>query len=133
MDGVLNRGGHEESMLNPELIGIFKVMLPCTGAQVVISSSWKHNPFMLQTIREYVCEFVDHTPYVPVEGISDSTRRRGVEIQAWLDANPDTERYAIIDDTGIMLEHQLPNFFKTEPSVGLTEEIAERIIKHFEQ
>lgn len=131
MDGVMNRGGHEESTLNPELIAVFKAMLPRTGAQVVISSSWKHNTFMLDLIRGSVFEFIDHTPYVPVEGISDSTRRRGVEIQAWLDAHPEVTRYAIIDDTGIMFEHQLPNFFKTEPSVGLTREIAERVIHHF--
>ena len=38
IDGVLNRGGVEESMLNADLVRIFQEMLPKTGAKVVISS-----------------------------------------------------------------------------------------------
>lgn len=132
MDGVLNRGGAEESMLNPRLISTFKKMLPQTGASVVISSSWKHNGFMLGEIKTHVCDFIDTTPFVNT-GNPDSTQRRGIEIQAWLDAHPEVERYAIIDDTGLMLDHQKPNFFQTIGVAGLTEDIAEKVIEHFKK
>lgn len=132
IDGVLNRGGThgEEGMLNNELVPIFKKMLTeLPDVKVVISSSWKHNTAALKAILDTVCEFIGTTPYVPMEK-TDSTMRRGAEIQAWLDGH-EVEKYAIIDDTGTMLDAQFPNLFRTLGHIGLTKKIAEKVIKHF--
>ena len=126
VDGVLNT---LEGTVNPKLVAIFRNILTNIDAKVVLSSSWKNYEASRNIIKMSVCDFIDCTPQVLIEG-RDSTQRRGMEIQAWIDKHPDVEKYAIIDDTGWILEHQLPNFFKTLGSIGLTQEIAEKVIEH---
>lgn len=93
-----------------------------TGCEVVLSSSWRHHPEGVQNVSERVVRLLDKTPYLP--GI------RGDEIQAWLDLHPEVDKYAILDDDMDMLVGQAPNFFKTTFKEGLTDEIAEAVIKH---
>ena len=57
---------------------------------------------------------------------------RGNEIATWLDANPSTVRYAIIDDCPILdffREEQLPHLFKVDERTGLNEETATKVIE----
>lgn len=90
-----------------------------TDCKVVLSSSWRHSESGEAEVRKAVVDFIDTTPRMP--GI------RGEEIKAWLDAHPDVERYAIVDDGSDMLDGQMPSFFKTEWKIGITKEIAEAI------
>jgi hypothetical protein len=56
-----------------------------------------------------------------------SFQKRGNEIQAWLDKNPDVSNFVILDDfVGLddendeFLESQIPHLVKTDPQKGLT-------------
>lgn len=116
-----------------------------TDCKVVLSSSWRHHPESVDEVEKRI---------VPLIGLTPTDRKhgecRGHEIQRWLDNNlvkcdhptscPKFSRamcmghkvtkYAILDDDSDMLEEQLPNFFKTTWKEGLTDEIAEAVIKH---
>lgn len=127
IDGVLNT---HEGTLDDRMIGRLRRLLAETGALVVLSSSWKLRPDSRAFVKEKVCDFIDVTPDIPIN-ILDPTQRRGVEVDLWLRLHPEVERYAILDDTGWFFEHQLPNLFKTKSDTGLTDEIVERIIRHF--
>lgn len=128
VDGVLNifEGGIDTSMVD-----IFRRIKKETGADVILSSTWRLHERSRDFIKQNVCEFFDCTPNLPDCGVgTDSTQRRGVEIKKWLDEHTDVEKYAILDDTGIMLRSQLPNYFQTSGRVGLTNEIADKVIEH---
>ena len=131
IDGVLNNASTNfKSELWPLerymafLVG--KIQLD-TGCEVVLSSGWRHYPEAFEVLAKRVCPIYDKTP---------TTRRypdrdlRGYEIQDWLDAHPEVERYAILDDDSDMLESQMPNFFKTSWQEGLTDEIAKAVTEH---
>src|ERR1700722_11282043 len=75
-----------------------------TGCQIVLSSAWRNWPEGEREIEARIAKLYDRT------GHSDSGIR-GEEIQTWLDAHPDVDRYAILDDSSDMLPEQLPNFF----------------------
>jgi hypothetical protein len=45
--------------------------------------------------------------------------------------HPEVDRYAILDDDTDFLEHQMPNFFHTSPSTGITQQLADKIVAHF--
>lgn len=93
-----------------------------TGCEVVLSSSWRHDPDAVDQISEYVVKLLDMTPKL--------RKYRGDEVQAWLDRHPETDKYAILDDDMDFYVYQAPNFFKTIFEDGLTDEIAEAVINH---
>ncbi|MDD5061654.1 MAG: HAD domain-containing protein [Candidatus Marinimicrobia bacterium] len=102
------------------LIG--KIVL-ATDCKIVLSSSWRHSAEGRGVFRRKVYPFIDITDH-------RNYATRGDEIASWLLANPDVTRYAILDDDADMLPEQLPSFFQTTFAEGLTEEIAERVIKY---
>lgn len=115
----------ELKSLDDDLVKKFQRILKSTpDVKVVLSSSWRGSNESIKSIEEKVCELYDITP-----DIYDALR--GEEIQRWLDRHPEVTRYAILDDDDDMLESQLPNFFKTNFDTGLTDEIADHVIKHF--
>ncbi len=147
-DGVINRidppryhtptltVGDYLTMAEPELVYRLNLVVDRTDAEIVLSSSWRHSPTWREELRAsgVVRPLLDRTPRYSSTakyGIEEHQLCRGHNIQDWLDEHPDVERYAILDDSADMLLHQLPNFFKTETAVGLTEEIAKRIEDHF--
>lgn len=94
-----------------------------TGCKVVLSSSWRHDPRAVQEVSQNVVELLDITPTLG--------KYRGDEVQAWLDKHPEVTKYAILDDDMDFYVYQAPNFFKTRfMEEGLTDEIAEAVIKH---
>lgn len=129
IDGVLNsRSTSNFKELYPLdqykafLIGRIQLQ---TGCEVVLSSSWRNHPEGVENVSQRVVRLLDKTPWL--DGC------RGDEIEAWLEAHPYVEKYAILDDDSDMLDHQMPNFFKTTFEEGLTDEIAEAVIKHLER
>jgi hypothetical protein len=96
-----------------------KIVL-ATDCKIVLSSSWRHSVEARGIFRRKVHPFIDIT--------NNSVLSRGHEISAWLLANPDVTRYAILDDDADMLPEQ--PLFQTTFAEGLTEEITERVIKH---
>jgi hypothetical protein len=128
IDGVLNSTKTVERWRG--LIGIdaalprrFAVLQQSTGADVVLSSTWRLSRTWKSTMRKNgVVGIIDRTPDLP-------GRSRGEEIEAWLAAHPEVEVYAILDDDNDMLPHQ-PHFKTCFSKGGLTERIA-RQVQHY--
>lgn len=105
------------------LVGKIKLL---TGCEVVLSSSWRHHEESKKIINERIVTLYDVTPF----SRTSDNNMRGYEIKDWLDAHPEVTKYAILDDDSDMLPEQLPNFFQTDWKVGITREIADKIIFH---
>lgn len=102
-----------------------------TDCKVVLSSSWRHHPESVEQIEKRIVPIYDKTE-------SCCTGVRGAEIHKWLQKNvkgfsstyQGDFRIAILDDDSDMLLWQKDHFFQTSFKTGLTEEIANNIIKH---
>lgn len=117
------------TVFDPNCVRNLAKIIEKTGADIVVSSSWKH--FMSYK------EFLDMWEYRGLPGfVTDVTptpavrRNRGDEIDAWLNECDVDCQYVIIDDLdgGNFNEHQLPRLLVVNPFNGLNEEIAERAI-----
>lgn len=126
IDGVCN---NQESFKNPIMDPIDPVMaarvrkiIKETGCQVILSSSWRLHIDLRDKVRKEVCEFILTTPYMPAI--------RGEEIKRCLNSKPEfaKARYAILDDSSDFLPDQ--PLFKTEWTVGLTNEIMQQVIDY---
>lgn len=100
---------------DPVAIGLLSRVVRKTGAVCVLSSTWRG--FIDGTLQ------LSQTLRVP---IIDKTRwtigheKRGLQIQDWLDAHPQVEAWAILDDDSDMLEHQMDRFVKVDYEEGLS-------------
>lgn len=144
-DGVLN--AHHATVnrwrcfigLDPKMGARVERIVALTGCRIVLSSAWRSNSDWMEAAREQagldLNHFIDETP--DRRGLTS----RGSEIKEWIDerlAHAQSKsasveactRYAIIDDNSDMLEEQKPSFFQTAWNVGLTDEIADRVIAH---
>ena len=147
IDGVLNtalwhslanRGKMKDKYgykFDPKAVANLKKILDETGADIVISSSWKM--FMglsgLQAMweeRSLSGKVIDVTP----NSVSDEmlltanldsihmTNIRGSEIKEWLMLyGKDVSHYVILDDMNDVLHEQQPHFVWIDPEVGITE------------
>lgn len=138
IDGVLNNNHTLERFegalgIDPAMVKSLKFILYQTKAKVVLSSTWRLYPSAKAEVERVLApyEVIDVTPD------NNGLTSRGTEIQQWLDAHPEVERYAILDDNEDFLEHQKPNFFQTfrvengELFLGLTSGNAAGVIGHF--
>jgi hypothetical protein len=127
VDGVVNNARASQNTdgwpVDPFSAFLVGRIVDRTGCKVVLSSSWRYSAEGRAVVRRKV---------VPLWDVTDGRTGaiRGDEIASWLLANPEVERYAILDDDTDMLPEQLPNFFQTTWEEGLTEEIAEKVIAH---
>lgn len=129
VDGVINKRDNYNPANNPGpypidaycafLVGRIQLQ---TGCEVVLSSSWRHHPEGVQNVSKRIVELLDVTPY--------SSGMRGDEIQMWLDKHPGVDKYAILDDDMDFYVYQAPNYFNTTFEEGLTDEIAQAVIRH---
>lgn len=111
IDGVLNSMDYFEKAkdckgyteINPEKVKLLKEIIDRTGAQIVLSSTWRdlaqrenepEHPmytYLTDTLKEYGMEIIDHTPYIGQD--------RPKEIRAWLDNQQDKDvRFVSLDD-----------------------------------
>jgi hypothetical protein len=113
-----------------------------TGAKIVFSSSHR---FHFETFEELVegfklagitGELISVTPKLKYVDDSYSVPR-GCEIKAWMERNKgilgakiSEVKYAILDDDTDMLYWQRNSFFCTKGKSGLTQAIANKVIKH---
>lgn len=152
-DGVLNTARwHSQADRNslqdeygyrfdPAAVTNLKRILDETGAEIVISSSWK---FMgLSKLREM---WKDRRLPGNVVGITPNSMSdeillnanldeiellpmKGNEIKEWLQKNgEDVSHYVIFDDTNDMLPEQESHFVWTDPDVGISKKDAEQAI-----
>jgi hypothetical protein len=146
VDGVLNHrdtkhcvsiGGddaaHGFTGMSTECVQVLHGLVRKTGAQLVLSSTWRKAPGLNATSRVLLRRgfklpagerrvFIGETPQLNLA--------RGHEIQAWLDANPapagEQHSFVILDDDDDMV-HLLPRLVRTNPfDGGLTAEHAAR-------
>jgi Swiss Army Knife RNA repair-like protein len=126
IDGVLNSTATPNPrkfpyVVDEKLLKHLLFILEQTGAQVVLSSTWRYDPVGRLAAKHAGIPFVDVTPDMP------GAPRCG-EIEAWLDAHPDVERHVVIDDDNDCLD-ELP-LFQPFASEGLTAEIARGVIDY---
>ena len=127
---------------DPRSVANLKKILDETGADIVISSSWKS--FGLSELEEMWQDrglpgkLIGITP----NSVSDEMLLnadldhmelfsiRGMEIKEWLDKHDKkVSHYVIIDDMDNFLSSQKSHFVQTDPEVGITEEDADMAIK----
>ena len=120
IDGVLNSidsmaafhalGKHEQEVtLDIVSIGLLKKLCETTGAQIVISSTWRIG----RIIPDFVAIFNHYgwvdAPVISFTGRGGTGTVRGDEIQDWIETNC-VSNYVILDDDSDMLDSQLGNF-----------------------
>ena len=125
---------HEVSEMH---VNNLKKIVDATGAQIVLSSSWRFDhpkatgrdfivdPLMKvldRKLKAVGLDIIDVTP--DLRG-----KIRGAEIQDWLDRHSEVERFVILDDDVDMMEEQKPFFVNTTFKNGLTEEMANKAIE----
>mgnify|MGYP003393400355 CR=1 FL=1 len=118
-----------ESELSEELISNLNFIIEETGANVVVSSTWRHGRSVaeLQRLLEtagFKGKVIDKTP----DFLHNTTIPRGIEIEGWLKKNS-VESFVIIDDDDDMLENQVDNFLQTSFVFGITHGIALQAIE----
>lgn len=123
---------HDEfgAVFDPNSVGYLKEIIEKTGADIVVTSSWKSlmtyrdmlNMWEQRGLPGYV---IDLTPS------SSGCRHRGDEIDAWLKECKDECQYVILDDIdeSNFNEHQLSRLIVVNPYHGLDKEAAERAIE----
>jgi hypothetical protein len=116
----------ETDDIDPDNVAQLNRILNITNAFIVISSSWRNGRSveLLKTIAQKVridsTRIIDKTPTL--------TRDRGDEIKLWLKKNRQVKKFVILDDDsdmGSLKKHLV----QTDPSIGLSEQIADIVIK----
>ena len=134
-DHILSKKGLPECdkfgvVFDPDCIKNLKYIIDNTGADIVVSSSWKD--FMSYK------EILEMWKYRNLPGfVTDVTptlshgHNRGDEIDAWLKDCPTECNYVIIDDleANNFNEHQIPKLLIVNPFIGLDEYTVERAIR----
>ncbi len=147
-DGVLNPKWWERKKpldeygvsFDPKTVACLEKIIAETGANIVISSSWKN--MGLSVVQDMWRErglpgkVIDITPDYLGESLlcselnnDDVLYERGCEIKGWLSLHKDEiSHYAILDDMDDILPEQQQRFVQTDPDLGLTEADAKQII-----
>lgn len=108
-------------------------ILTNTGADIVISSSWRHENVekTVKSLTNASKRIINGNPFPFSEKIIGVTPRiglRGTEIACYLSSHP-CDKYVILDDDTDMLDCQKEAFFEINPDNGLTEDDADKIIE----
>jgi hypothetical protein len=126
IDGVLNCEGTSNPrkfpyIVDARLLSLLKGLLARTGANVVLSSSWRTDPVGLLAAKYYDVPFIDVCPDLPEVS-------RCEEMLKWLSEHQAVHRYVVIDDESDCLD-DLP-LFQPSSKTGLTIEIVEGVEKY---
>jgi len=124
--------GHPLCDLDPKAVGYLNTLIEDTGAQVVISSTWRKGKTVqaMQELLEKVGfkgKVIGLTPVLYWSGDCKTyhSAPRGCEIVEWMhrfseSKNDFIERYVILDDDSDMLWHQRNSFILIDGYCGLT-------------
>ena len=133
IDGVLNNSKHLTELMN--LLGrkqyfsiinqihetpfdyrscnLLKVLMKETGAEVILSSTWRINNNGIEIIEKYAGISIRDT--TPILGTI-----RGKEIKQYLNDHPEIIKYVILDDDTDMLKEQMKYLVKVDNKIGFT-------------
>jgi len=121
--------GSEHFMLDPVCVHRLNWIVTTTGADVVVSSSWRHGYSLgdlavILSRRGFTGRLVGKT-----DDFVASATERGHEIAAWLERHKTlVERFVVLDDNSDM-DGVRDCFVQTSAAVGLTREDAMRAIQ----
>jgi len=107
----------------PQCVKLLNEITDKTGAQIVISSSWRKSSRELSFFfgRGITGDMIGMTP--ELDG-----KQRGDEIAAWLKEHPQYTRFVILDDETDMA-HLMDRLVLTDTDTGLTREIADEVLE----
>ena len=127
---------------DPRAVANLKRIVEETGADIVMSSSWKCMGLSqvqeMWSGRNLPGKIIGITPSsgndeTLLDDGTDSIDRfhiRGEEIKEWLTKHGKrVSHYVIIDDMDNMLSEQQSHFVQTNPEVGITEDDADNAVK----
>lgn len=116
--------------LDPEAVAILNTLIERTGAEVVVSSSWRIG----DTVQGLTEKLVSVGFTGKVIGVTPDlfSRPRGEEIQAWLDAHPATHRRLVVIDDDADMVHLTRRLVQTRFATGLTAEDVDRAVEILE-
>ena len=134
-DHILSKEGKPSNddygtIFDPYCIQNLKRIIDETGADIVVSSSWKYmmsyQDFLNMWKDRGLPGFVTDVTPNPID-----RRNRGDEIDAWIEGSRTECQYVIIDDleANNFNEHQIPRLLIVNPFFGLDEETADRAIQ----
>ena len=149
-DGVLNTGNYYRDLkingrpmtdnygvlFDTSCVSHLNHMIETTKAKIIVISSWRFFLTMEQLKemwkhRELSGELQDITP-TNLTFSSEELHPKGMEINAWFSSKKLEQQhtsYVIIDDENLFLDSQQSHFVLTNPNTGITNEIAEQVIK----
>jgi hypothetical protein len=140
IDGVLNPDKtNHQYIFAPECVRQLRRILDADDqTHVVFSTSWRTG------LSFFVLGWLWHRHDLPLKRVIGRTpdikaEMRGAEIQQWLDDAPlrskehKVRRFAVLDDEAEPILENIParSVFACDPWHGLTEEVADRVIGHF--
>ena len=129
IDGVLNDAFTIQSLLDDmptkDHLDCLKAIVDTTGAEIVLSSTWRLFPSARNDVRNSLdkvgLKFIDKT--------KELMKGRGAEIQEWLDRHPEVDKFVILDDDDSDIKPFFPkNIVKTTMYHGLLPEHVEKAI-----
>lgn len=130
IDGVILSGralwaSRDHTYLPPRAIALLNEAVRRTGADVVVSSTWRRDENCRDRLRAagFEHEFHEDWRTLPLGG-----GFRGHQIAKWLDEHPAVERYVILDDDSDMRPEQKPFFVQTKFEDGIQPEHVEKIV-----
>ena len=142
-DGVINHNAWYRSQayydndfldpdIDPKVIERLNKLTNSKNVKIVISSSWKIASGCIERLRRVGLDnVIDITPNlifsVPIEKYC-----RGMEIDAYLNAHSEVEKYLIIDDMNDFFDEQQRYFLLIDYQVGFTDDDLEYCLKYFE-
>lgn len=141
IDGVLVPDGeeiHHQPQFHPRCVEALKFVLTAVpNVRIVFCTTWRLPRHVNRLHAQWKAHgFPEHLPIDGTPDLREDTThlrlyRRGHEIRAWLNANPDVSRWVVLDDERLAIEPILGNerCVFTNPARGLTPENAERAVE----
>jgi len=106
---------------NDKAIKVLNQILDETGAEIVVSSDWRHDTPLEQMQELYKIRGIKKSPIgytdsiVDIKGLEYLEHNRQIEIRHWLSQHPEVTQWVAIDDLNMS-----PEFCKKYESEGLT-------------
>lgn len=138
IDGVVLSGEElwatgNNRYLPPAKIALVNEVLRRTGSLVVVSSTWRCFDECLDLLRAAGLTAIHRDWRTDRESRTTGGlyigEVRGHQIKRWLDAHPEVDSYAIVDDDADMLPEQMPRFVQTPFVTGIGQEHVERLAR----
>lgn len=103
-------------IFTPRCVAAFRLILTAFPSAKVVFSTTSRLPNYVNRLHQQWLEHgfpeslaIDGTPDLRGEPDVSRLHRRGLEIQAWLDANPHVSRWVVLDDDRMAIEEILHN------------------------